>query len=336
MRVLLTGATGYIGSHTASALLERSHDVVALVRDPDRLEPALARHGITVGGGAGSVEAAIGSMADRTAVTAAMEGCEAVVHAAGQIHLDGAAADGSTVNLDGARTVFSAAVERGLDPVVYTSTISAYLPTDADRVDLETPLAEPMSAYGAEKRDVELLARSLQDQGHPVTTFVLGGVYGPVSPHLDGSFGALLGAMETLMLVPPGGLGVLDVRDAASLLAAAVEPGRGPRRYLAGGNFVSWSEWTDLLSDASGHTVARQDLTRDEMVRLGRDFDDRRRAGVDVGVPLTEEAAEIMTAGVPTDDSATLRDFGLEYRPTAATFADSISWLRSIGRLPAT
>jgi dihydroflavonol-4-reductase len=327
LRVLLTGATGYIGSHTASALLERGHEVVALVRDPERLGPALDPHGVTV-------QHAVGSMVDADAVARAVAGCDAVVHTAGQISLAGAASDGATPNLDGARTVFGAAVEAGADPVVYTSTITAYLPTEDPTVDLDTPLAEPMSAYGAEKRDVELLARSLQDAGHPLTTLVLGGVYGPVSPHLDGSFGAVLGAIETLMLVPPGGMGVLDVRDTAAMLAAAVEPGRGPRRYMAGGRYVSWQEWTDLLSEAEGTQVAQQHVTREEMVQLGRDFDHQREAGIEVSVPLTEEAAEIMTAGVPTDDSATIEELGVRYRPTTETFADTIAWLRSTGRLP--
>ena len=296
MRVLLTGATGYIGSHTAGALVKAGHDVVALVRDEGRLAAALAPHGITV-------DHAPGDMTDPHAVAAAMDGCEAVVHAAGHISLDGASRSSHTVNLDGAHTVFEAALAAGADPVVYTSTISAYLPAAAAVVDLDSPLAEPMSGYGAEKRDVELLARDLQDRGAPLTTLVLGGVYGPTSPHLDGSFSALLGAVESLMLVPPGGLGVLDVRDTAQMLAAAIEPDRGPRRYLAGGRFVTWDQWTDLLSAAAGFEVPRQHLSSEEMIQLGRDFDRQREEGIEVAIPLTEEAAQIMTAGVPTDDT---------------------------------
>lgn len=118
------------------------------------------------------------------------------------------------------------------------------------------------------------------------------------------------------------------------MLASAVEPGRGPRRYMAGGHYVTWQEWTDLLSAAEGTHIAQQHVTREEMIQLGRDFDRQRQLGVDVTVPLTEEAAEIMTAGVPTDDSLMLEDLGITYRRTTETFADTITWLRSTGRLP--
>jgi dihydroflavonol-4-reductase len=234
--------------------------------------------------------------------------------------------------VDGVRTVVSAALEAGLDPVVYTSTISVHLPTEEAAITPESPLARPLSNYGASKRDAELLVREWQAQGAPVTTFVIGGVYGPVSPHLDGSFGAVLAALETLMLVPPGGLGVVDVRDIAAMLSRAVEPGRGPRRYLAGGQYVTWAQWTRALSDAAGVEVAHQEVTAAEMIELGRQFD-RLRAEGKGSAPLSEEAAIIMTSGVPTVDDATLADLGCRYRPLVETFADTVGYLRAIGRL---
>ena len=70
------------------------------------------------------------------------------------------------------------------------------------------------------------------------------------------------------------------------------------------------------------------------MVDLGRDFDEQRRRGQVVDVPLSEEAALIMTGCVPTDDSRTLRELGVAYRPLIETLRDTIEYLRSIGRLP--
>jgi hypothetical protein len=134
------------------------------------------------------------------------------------------------------------------------------------------------------------------------------------------------------MLVPPGGLGVVDVRDLATMLTRAVEPGRGPRRYLAGGQYVTWSQWTQALGDAAGVDVAHHEVTVAEMIDLGRQFD-RQRAEGKGSVPLSEEAAIIMTSGVPTDDEATLVDLGCRYRPLAETFRDTVGYLRAMGRL---
>lgn len=326
MRVLITGATGYVGSHTAAALSKHGHEVRVLARNPSRVPSILAAFGL-------DPETAVGDMTDAQSVSAAVDGCDAVIHAAGEVGVSGGTGPPPQTNVDGVRTVVSAAVEAGVDPIIYTSTVTCYLPTTGSAVTMDTPLATPMSSYGQSKRDAELLVRQWQEQGAPVTSFVIGGVYGPVSPHLDGSFSAIRAALETSMLVPPGGLGVIDVRDLADLIARAVEPGRGPRRYLAGGHFLTWSDWTRVLSEAAGAEIDRSDIATADMVKLGRHCDSLRAAGKDAP-PLSEEAAIIMTSGVPTDDAATQTELGLTYRPPDETFRDTIAWLRETGQLP--
>jgi len=60
----------------------------------------------------------------------------------------------------------------------------------------------------------------------------------------------------------------------------------------------------------------------------------QRALGSAVDVPLSEEAAIIMTSGVPTDDSATLAELGMAYRPLLDTFRDTVAYLRADGHLP--
>ncbi len=327
MRVLVTGGTGFVGSHTVAALLRQGHQVRVLARTPERLPQVLAPLGV-------DAEAVRGDVTDAGSVAAALNGCHAVVHAAAEIGVEGGSGQTSDVNVVGTRTVLDAALSAGVDPVVYTSSITVYLPSDDPVVTPTSALATPLSAYGTSKRDAELLVRERQADGHPVTSIALGGIYGPDAPHLDGSFGAILGALGSMMLVPPGGLGVVDVRDAATLLARAVEPGRGPRRYLAGGRFVTWSAWTELLGRAAGVDLHGHVVSAEEMVELGRRFD-RQRADGATDAPLSEEAAVIMTSGVPTDDRATLAEFGVDYRPLIETFRDTVAYLRAGGHLPA-
>ena len=325
MLVLVTGATGFVGSHAVASLKRDGHDVRILVRDPRRIAAALEPHGV-------SATAVQGDMTDPVAVGAAVKGCDAVIHAAGEVGVESGTGPTTTANIDGVRTVISAALEAGVDPVLYTSTITVHLPTHEPVITPDSPLAQPLSAYGTSKRDAELLVRQWQGEGAPVTSFTIGGVYGPTSPHLDGSFGAVLAALETFMLVPPGGLGVVDVRDLAAMFSSAMKPGRGPRRYLAGGQYVTWAQWTRTLGEAAGVEVAHQEVTAAEMIDLGRQFD-RQRAEGRGSTPLSEEAAIIMTSGVPTDDRATLEDLGCHYRPLIETFTDTVDYLRSIGRL---
>ena len=75
MRVLVTGGTGFVGSHTVAALIENGHDVRLLVRSPDRIAPALEPLGV------GKVDSIVGDITDANAGERAMKGCEAVRHA---------------------------------------------------------------------------------------------------------------------------------------------------------------------------------------------------------------------------------------------------------------
>ena len=326
MKVLVTGGTGFVGSHTVAALLRHGHEVRVLARTPERLPLVLEPLDVTA-------EAVQGDVTDPRSVAAAVSGCDAVVHAAAEIGVGGGAGQTTDVNVVGTQTVLTEALAAGLDPIVYTSTITVYLPSTDPVVTPSSELAEPLSAYGVSKRDAELLVRERQTMGDPVTSFTLGGIYGPTSPHLDGSFGAVLGALGSMMLVPPGGLGVVDVRDAAELLARAVEPGKGPRHYLAGGQYITWAEWTELLGKAAGVDLHGHTVTADQMVDMGRQFDAQRADGTLVDVPLSEEAAIIMASGVPTDDSATLAALGMAYRPILDAFRDTVTYLRAGGHL---
>jgi hypothetical protein len=69
------------------------------------------------------------------------------------------------------------------------------------------------------------------------------------------------------------------------------------------------------------------------MIDMGRQFDVRRELD-HVDYPLSEEAAIIMTSGVPTDDTSTLEGLGAEYRPLLETLRDTVTYLRARGHLP--
>lgn len=328
MKVLVTGGTGFVGSHVTRAALAAGHQVRLLARDPSKIKPVYEPNGFT------PADVVTGDMLDARSVARAISGCDAVVHCAAAIGVSsvrGSPGDTSG-NLEGARNVFEAARAAGCDPVIYTSSTAAFLPAADPVLTPATPLAEPLSAYGASKRDTEALAAKLRADGVPVISLVMGGVYGPDSPNIDGASASIIGAMDAVMLAPPGGVGVIDVRDLAELVARLLVPGQPTRRIMAGGRFVTWTEWTETLSRACGRRVPFSEVSEEDMRALGRDMDARRAAGADVP-PLSEEAAVIMAAGRPTDDSEALAILGRPWRPTLDTFRDTVEFLRRTGRL---
>jgi NAD(P)-dependent dehydrogenase (short-subunit alcohol dehydrogenase family) len=104
MRVLVTGATGYLGSHAAAAVVRSGHDVRALVRSPDRVATSLGPLGVSV------PDVAVGDITDPASIEAALTGCDAVVHAASVYSLDPRDAPViAATNVRGTETVLGAA-----------------------------------------------------------------------------------------------------------------------------------------------------------------------------------------------------------------------------------
>src|SRR5687767_11016642 len=89
MRVMVTGGTGFVGSHTVAALRERGHDVRLLVRDPTRVQAVLAPHGVDPS----TIQTVHGDVLDPEAVNQALAGCDAVLHAAAVFSYDARRAD---------------------------------------------------------------------------------------------------------------------------------------------------------------------------------------------------------------------------------------------------
>ena len=103
------------------------------------------------------------------------------------------------------------------------------------------------------------------------------------------------------------------LRDAGQLVAA-IEPGRGPRRYLAGGTYVTWADWVRALSEGAGVAVVGNPVSAEELLDLGRQCDELRAQGKD-SLPLSAEAAVIMSAGRPTESDEAIRAFVLPQAP---------------------
>jgi dihydroflavonol-4-reductase len=128
MRVLVTGGTGYVGSHTVAALVERGHQVRLLVRARQRVAAAVAPLGLLPA----DLDTIVGDVTDAAVVEQAVRGCQAVVHAGSVYSLDSRDAGRiRQVNVRGTDLVLGAAQRAGLDPIVYVSSIVALLPQAA-------------------------------------------------------------------------------------------------------------------------------------------------------------------------------------------------------------
>lgn len=322
MKIAVAGGTGFIGSHSVRALCAAGHDVRLLARDPAKA--ARAFPGL-------DVEVVRGDMTDSAAVRTALQGCDALLHAAATI---GGAAHVIAHNVTGTHNLLGTACELRLDPIIYLSSITALFPPRGPMLTVDDEVGTFTSPYARSKVAGEAYARSLQAAGHPVTTIYPAGTYGPDDPGPGETLKGLRDRLRYGWPITTGGSSWVDVRDLAAMIVATVEAGRGPRRYMAGGHFMTWSAEADLCEQLCGRKVRRIRSSPRVLRAVGRSIDWLSKIRP-IDYPLTREAALFMTELVPSDSRATVEALGIDFRPMAETARDTITWLLRSGHLAA-
>lgn len=323
MTVLVTGGTGFVGSHVAARLVTEGHTVRVLARDPTKLArvPALRNTSLP--------DVVTGDVTDRADVERALAGCTHVVHAAAHVSLaEHDAERAEAVNVGGTRHVIGGAAERGMKSV-YVSSVAVF-GIGHVRITTDTPLAVARGSYTRSKVSAEQIVRDLQEQGAAVAVVYPGGVLGPDSPDVSVNHQALVAWLRT----PPrttSGTSIVDVRDVATGIERALEQ---PGRWMLGGEFLPWAELHAALQRVTGRRIRAVPMPPRALRFAGRVGDVVKRV-VPFDYPLTHEAMSIATRSCPYDSDATRRELGLHWRTVDTTLADSIRWLVSAGHLDA-
>ena len=327
--MLVTGGTGYVGSHAIAALARAGHRIRVLARSPASIPAALGPHGVD------AAETAIGDVTEPAAVERALEGCDAVLHAASVFSTDARRADEMTsVNVRGTEIVLGTAYRLGLDPIVYVSSEVALLPpADGEVLTPGSPVKRPPVPYCRSKADAELVARKLQALDAPVVSVMPAALWGPQDPHLgEGVTLAANVLRNRYPVVMSGGMHIADVRNVAAVLAAVMQPGRGPRSYMVAGYYVTMPDIVRTLGDLSGRRIRFVTFPAWSLAAFGRMADLVQRR-LRTRLPWSGESIWIMNCDARCDDSRTREELRLEARPLRETFVDTVRWLVEVGRL---
>jgi dihydroflavonol-4-reductase len=239
-RILVTGATGFIGSHVTRLLVARGDEVVATVRANSSLA---GLEGL-------EVKTVRADILDRRAVRRAMQGVERVFHVAGVADLNAPRARIFQLNVEGVRIVLEEALRAGAQRVVYTSSVAAIGPAPAGRMaDERTPWEAGRYAisYLDAKHEAEIAALRLVARGLPLVivnpAHVLGaGDTGRSSTALVRRF-----MRREIPAYVDGTLNVVGVQDVARGMLLADERGAVGERYILGNrNFTTDRLFADL------------------------------------------------------------------------------------------
>ena len=246
MRVLLTGATGYLGSHVLRVLMERGHQVTVLVRSPDRL-PTLETP---------PTHLVVGDLRDGEAVHASLKDVDSLVHcAAAAAEWLPRKCDFLETNVTATEALLRAGKDAGLSKMVFTSTIMALGPTGPGEEGTESApgsLRPPLLPYVRTKRKMLSRLTAAQSQGLPVVITYPGLLYGP-GPETTGNFLSRLARKLERGQIPvlPNPKGIrwclAQVEDVALGHALALERAESGTGYVLGGDNIALDAIFDVL-----------------------------------------------------------------------------------------
>ncbi len=248
MKALVTGATGFIGSHVVRVLAERGWDIRALVR------PATNGHRraeLPEG-----VETALGDVRDQGAVAAALRACDALFHVAAVYELwTPDPRELYEANVGGTRVVLDAARAAGVERVVYTSSVSTVTPGGDER-----GFADPSAVHSHYKRSKILAERVALEYPNVVVVNPSTPVgWGDARPTPTGKIvldylrGRIPAFVDT-------GLNLVDVEDVAEGHLLAFQKGQPGERYILGNENVTLRSMLEMLAVETGREAPRVEL----------------------------------------------------------------------------
>lgn len=251
MKVLVTGATGLIGSWVVRSLLERGHTVRVLVRKTSSLANL---EGLPI-------ERFEGDVMDRASVRTALEGCEGVIHTAGVAHfLPGDEERMYAVNVESVDIVLGQALELGVKRAVLTASTAVMGGSVTPRIaDESTPSnAEELGIdYFISKARGEQRALALAQKGLDVCTLRPVVCMGPGDIYNSSATTFKAIAAGQLPLYVKGGASFCDVREVAVAHVAALEKGRRGESYILGGHNLEIGEMMRRVATMAGTPVPK-------------------------------------------------------------------------------
>jgi dihydroflavonol-4-reductase len=326
--VLVTGATGFVGSGVARALAARGFQVRALVR---KASPRANLNGF-------EVEPVEGDMLDKASIERALAGARYLFHVAADYRLW--AKDPQEIirnNLAGTGAVMEAALAAGVERVVYTSSVATLKPrSDGVAVD-ETAPADMLTAVGAYKKSKvaaeRLVERMVAENGLPAVIVNPSTPIGPrdIKPTPTGRV-IVEAATGKIPAFIDTGLNLAHVDDISQGHLLALDKGRIGERYILGGQDVSLQQMLADIAGLVGRPAPKVKLPRAPLYPLALAAEGvAQLTGKEPFV--TVDALKMASHVMYFSSAKAEQELGYRARPYREGLADAIAWFRAAGLL---
>jgi dihydroflavonol-4-reductase len=327
-QVLVTGASGFVGSAVAKTLTEAGFAVRALVRPTS---PRAHLNGM-------QVEFVEGDLRDAESVQRAMDGVRHVFHVAADYRLWARdPREIAEVNVVGTRTIMTQALRAGVERVVYTSSVATLaLNSEGQPVDETLPLSES-NAIGAYKRSKVAAERLVEAMiANDRLPAIIVNPSTPIGPRdvrptptgriiVEAATGRIPGFVDT-------GLNLVHVDDVAAGHLAALRQGRIGERYILGGENVRFSDMLADIAAMVGRRAPRLRFPRRMMMPAA--YVAESLARVTGREPLlTRDGLRMAKYRMFFNAAKAERELGFRARPYREGLADAIKWFGQAGYL---
>ena len=332
---LVTGATGFVGSHLVRALLARGEHVKALVRPGSNLSALAGLDG-------DRFKVAVGDVRVEQSVYAALAGCSRLYHVAANFTVwDPKPERVIAPTVEGARATLRAARARKLEKIVVTSSVGVlgvnHSPEPMDESH-ELNLEDP-EAYFAAKIAADGVVEEFLAQGSPIVRVLPGTIAGPGDWKPTPNGRLLLEYLKT----PPtshfpvsgGGINVVDVEDVANGHVLAMERGKIGESYILGGENLTFSQIFETLCDLTGLAEPTAPKSKALLQLAGTMFE--LHARVRGGQPriTSRLARDYVDAYTYVTSAKAEAELGYQSRTAREALARSVRWFLANGYVPA-
>lgn len=246
-KILITGGTGFLGTHIVRQLLDAGEKNLRVMASsvPEWMKDA-------------GVKAVEGSVVNLDDVAAAVKGVSAIFHLAGKVSRDNEdAAAMNKIHVEGTRILCEAAKEAGVQTIILASSSGTIAASEDEQIFDET-FPQPVDvisrwAYYASKYYQERTAiENFDGEGRKLVISNPSLLLGPDDERLSSTKPVLDFLARKIPYTPSGGLNFVDVRDAAAAFISALETGRHQEKYLLGAANMTFPQFFGRLERLSG------------------------------------------------------------------------------------
>jgi dihydroflavonol-4-reductase len=326
-KILVTGASGFVGSAVARSLLEAGYSVRALMR-PSSTRFHLADLGL---------EYVEGDLRNQQSISAAMSGVDYLFHVAADYRLW--ARDRNEIfqsNVSGTRIIMEEAARAGVKRIVYTSSVATLKIPDDGSADETMPLPDGggIGTYKRSKVAAERLVEAMvAERGLPVVIVNPSTPIGPrdVKPTPTGRIiiEAATGRMPAFL---DTGLNLVHVDDVAAGHLLALRRGRVGERYILGGENMALADMLAIIAKLVGRRPPRLQLPRLPLMPLA--YAAEAVAQITGREPfVTVDGLKMAKYRMYFTAAKAERDLGFKARPATDALNDAIRWFQEAGYL---